>query len=108
MAKYSLSNCSILELVEFLQREHAERIYLEVGSQPSLTIKGQMFAIDGPVMDVEAALTLIRAVADTRQMRTFWKSSCVDVLSKISNPPVLIHVVGSIGHLSIEVQPVKS
>jgi Tfp pilus assembly ATPase PilU len=108
MAKYCLSKCSILELVELLQREWAERIYLEVGSQPSLIVKGQAFEIDGPVVDVEAALALIRAVADTRQMRTFWKSSCVNILSKTSTPPVLIRVIGAIGHLSIELQPVKN
>jgi|GEM_PF-3743530 hypothetical protein len=108
MAKYCLNSYSISDLHKLLQQERAERVYLEVGSQPSLTIKGQEFEIEGPVIEVEAALELIRAVADTRQMRAFWRSSSVNILHKTAKTQILIHVVHAVGHISIELQPIKS
>lgn len=108
MAKYCVSAYSISELHKLLQQERAERVYLEVGSQPSLTIKGQEFEIEGPVIEVEAALELIRTVANTRQMRAFWRSSSVNILHKIAETQILIRVVHAVGHISVELRPIKS
>ena len=106
MAKYCLNSYSIVELHKLLEQERAESIYLEVGSQPALTIKGQKIEIEGPTIEVEAALDLIRAVADTRQMRTFWRSSSVNILHKIAKTSISIRVIHAVGHISIELKPV--
>jgi Tfp pilus assembly ATPase PilU len=108
VAKYCLNSYSIPELLKLLQQERAERILLEVGSQPSLTIKGQDFEIEGPAIGEEAAEELIRAVADTRQMRVFRRSSSVHIVHKIAGTSFLIRVVHAVGHFSIELRPINT
>ena len=55
MPVYKINSYSISTLLKLLREARAERICLEVGSQPLLTLKGQDFEIDGPVVEEAVA-----------------------------------------------------
>lgn len=95
------------ELLQLLHSERGERIRLETGSQPSLTIKGQDYEIHGPPLDEEFAEQLLRPVADSRQMRAFRKLSTVDIVHTFKGARFLIRVVRAFGIFNVELHAIR-
>jgi Tfp pilus assembly ATPase PilU len=107
MAAYCLNSYSVQDLLKLLRQERGERIRLEVGAQPTLTIKGKNFEIEGPVLEEETAEELLRTVADTRQMRAFRQSSTVDVIHTFDGARFLVRAIHAFGTFNVELHAVK-
>src|SRR5262245_17786052 len=105
---YRLDQYSLPELLQLLRTERGERIRLENGSQPTLTIKGKDYEIEGPPLDEEAAEQLLRPVADSRQMRAFRKFSTVDFIYRFDGARFLVRVVRAFGTFNVELHTVRT
>jgi Tfp pilus assembly pilus retraction ATPase PilT len=107
---YRLDEYSIPELLQLLRTERGERIRLETGLQPSLslTIKGKEYEIDGPPLDEEAAEKLLRPVVDSRQMRAFRQFGTVDIVYTFKGARFIIRVVRAFGIFNVELHAVKA
>jgi Tfp pilus assembly ATPase PilU len=108
MASYSLNTYSVPDLLKLLRQERGDRIRLEVGSPPSLTIKGKDFEIEGPAIEVESVEELLRAVAETRQMRAFRKFATVDIIHTHAGARFLIRAVNAFGTCNVEFHAIKT
>jgi len=108
MAPYSLNGYSVPDLLKLLRQERGERIRLEVGSPPSLTVKGKDFEIEGPAIEAESVEGLLRTVADTRQMRTFRKFATVDIIHTFGGARFLIRAVNAFGTCNVEFHAIKT
>lgn len=104
---YRLDQYSIPELLQLLRSERGERIRLETGLQPSLTIKGKDYEIDAPPLDEESAEQLLRPVADSRQMRAFREFSTVDIIHTFEGARFLIRVVRAFGTFNVELHTIS-
>jgi hypothetical protein len=107
MAVYCLNSYSIPDLLKLLRQERADRIRLEVGSQPLLTIKDKHFEIDGPVVEEAVVEELLRTVADTRKMRAFRQRSMVDIIHTFDGTRFLVRAVHAFGTFNVELHAVK-
>jgi Tfp pilus assembly pilus retraction ATPase PilT len=99
---------SIPELLELLVGEGGESIRLEVGYAPSLTIKGEVYEIEGPVVKEEAADELLRAVADTREMRVFRQGGTVGILQTFRGAKILVRAVQACGVFRLELHALST
>lgn len=104
---YRLDQYSVPELLQLLRTERGEKIRLETGSRPTLTIKGKDYEMDGPPLDEEAGEQLLRPVADSRQMRAFREFSTVDFIYRFDGVKFLIRVVRAFGTFNVELHSIN-
>jgi Tfp pilus assembly ATPase PilU len=108
MRSYCLNAYSIPGLLKLLRMERGERILLEAGSPPSLTINGQHFEIEGPVVEEEAALELLRTVANTREMRAFRECGTIDIIHSFESSRFLIRAVHAFSEFRLELHAIAT
>jgi Tfp pilus assembly pilus retraction ATPase PilT len=108
MPGYFLNGYSIPDLLKLLVVERGESIRLEVGYEPSLTIKGKDFEIEGPVVEEEAAEELLRTVASTREMRIFRQRGTIDIIHTFRDSRFLVRAVRAFSDFRLELHALKS
>jgi Tfp pilus assembly ATPase PilU len=101
-----MSGYSIPDLLELLQTERGDRLLLNVGSPPTLVVKGELHAIEGPAVVEESAEEMIRSVASTREMRAFRESGTVDVIVPFEGSRFLFRAVRAFGEFRLELEPI--
>jgi hypothetical protein len=97
---------SIPDLIELLKTERGDRVLLNVGSPPTLIVKGELHAIEGPPAVQESVDEMLRTVANSRQMRAFRESGIVDVIVPFEGSRFLVRAVRAFGECRLELQPI--
>jgi twitching motility protein PilT len=59
----------ITDLLRLAVSEGADRLSLYVGQPPVIHVRGEEHAVEGPAITFENVMSLLRQLADTRQMR---------------------------------------
>lgn len=106
MRPYCLNCYSISELLKLLQAERGERVRLEVGAPPTLTLKGEPFEIEGPVVIEESVEEMLRAVANTREMRAFRECGTVDIIVPFEGARFLVRAVRAFSEFRLELHAI--
>ncbi len=101
-----MSDYSIPDLLKLLQTERGDRVLLKVGSPPTLILKGELHAVEGPPVIEESADEMIRSVASTREMRAFRESGTVDVIVPFDGSRFLVRATRAFGEFRLELQPI--
>jgi Tfp pilus assembly pilus retraction ATPase PilT len=104
---YHFDHYSIPDLLKLLRAERGERIRLEAGLPPSLTIKGQDFEIDGPFLDEYDAEELLRTVADSRRIRAVREAGTVDFIYGFEGTTFLIRATRAFGNFNVELRAIS-
>src|SRR5579871_4191965 len=99
---HRLDGYSIPELLRLLLRERGERIRFDTREEPSLTIKGQEYEIEGLAIDENTVEEMLRPVASNRQMRAFRRFRTVDFVYRFEGARFLIRVVRAYGIFNLE------
>jgi Tfp pilus assembly ATPase PilU len=102
-----MSGYSIPDLLKLLQTERGDRVLLEVGSPPTVILKGELHAIEGPPVLEESAEEMIRSVANTREMRVFREFGTVDVIVPFGGSRFLVRAVRGFGEFRLELEPIS-
>ena len=98
-------NCySIPDLLRLLRKRRGDRVQLDVGLPPAVTIKGEVFEIEGPAVEAGSIEEMLRDVADTRHMRIFRESGAVDIVVPFAGAKFLIHAVRAGGEFGMELR----
>jgi Tfp pilus assembly ATPase PilU len=101
-----MSGYSIPDLLQLLQTERGDRVLLQVGSPPTLILKGELHAIEGPPVSEESAEEMIGSIASTREMRAFRESGTVDVITTVDGSSFLVRAIRAVGVFRLELLPV--
>jgi Tfp pilus assembly ATPase PilU len=101
-----MTGYSIPDLLKLLQTERGDRVLLDVGAPPTLILKGELHAVEGPPLVEESAEEMIRSVASTREMRAFRESGTVDIIVPLGSSRFLIRAVRAFGEFRLELQPI--
>ena len=104
MHSHSLKCYSIPDLLQLLRTEHGERAQLDVGLPPAVTIKGEVFEIEGPAVEAGYIEEMLRDVADTRHMRTFRENGAVDIVVPFAGARFLVHAVRAGGEFGMDLR----
>jgi Tfp pilus assembly pilus retraction ATPase PilT len=97
---------SIPDLLKLLRTEHGERVRLDVGSPPTLVVRGESHEIEGPAVEEESVEVMLRSVAGTREMRAFRETGTVDVIIPFDGTRFLVRAVRAFSKCRLELQPI--
>jgi Tfp pilus assembly pilus retraction ATPase PilT len=81
---------------------------LDAGYQPRLVVKGEPHEIEGPAVEEESVEEMLRAVANTRELRTFRDAGTVDIVFPFEGSRFLIRAVRAFGECRLELQPIAA
>ena len=82
------------DLLALLVNQRAEELSVTPGQPPALHIRGEVHRIEGPSVSPEHASSLLRSIADTRQMRELHEHGRADFLFSF-HPPLWASTAGS-------------
>ena len=99
---------SIPELLTLLRAEGGERVLLDVGSSPTLIIKGELYEVEGPPVTEESVDTMLRGVASTREMRALRECGLIDIIVPFHGCRFLVRAVRAFGECKLELEPVAT
>lgn len=97
---------SIPDLLRLLRTEHGECVRLDVGSPPSLVVKGESHEIEGPAVEEESVEEMLRSVAGTREMRAFRETGTVDIIVPFDGTRFLVRAVRAFSECRVELRPI--
>ena len=104
MAGFILNCYSISELLKLLAAERGEAIHLKAGCQPVMKVKSREIEITGPEVTAEILEELIRAVASTRDLRSYRQRNAMEILYTVKNSTFLVRAVNAFGELHFDLQ----
>src|SRR5688572_18848588 len=103
MCSYSYS---IPDLLRLMRTERGECVRLDVGSSPKLIIKGESFEIEGPPVGKESVEEMLRAIADSRQMRAFREFGTIDIIVPFEGARFLVRAVRAFNEFRLELHAI--
>ena len=68
------------DLLTLIVSEHAEGLSVTPGQAPAVHLRGEVHRIEGPAVSPEHAESLLRSLADTRQMRDLYERGAAEFL----------------------------
>jgi hypothetical protein len=89
-----------------MRTERGERVRLDVGSPPTLIIKGESFEIEGPPVEEASMEEMLRVVASSRQMRAFRDSATVDIIVTFEGARFLVRAVRAFSDFRLELHAI--
>jgi len=101
-----MNSYSISDLIKLLSTERGDRVLLDVGWPPTLIVKGEPHAIEGPPVFEESVEEMLRAVVSTRELRAFRESGIADVIVPFDGSRFLVRAVREFGEFRLELQPI--
>jgi Tfp pilus assembly ATPase PilU len=102
-----MSGYSIPDLLRLLRSERGERVKVEVGSPPTLVVKGESYQIEGPAVVEQSVEEMLRSIASSREMRVFRETGSLDIIVPLEGARFLVRAVRAFGEFRLELQPIS-
>lgn len=94
--------------MKLLVSERGDRIRLEIGTQPLITINGQDFPIQGPAVAEGFMAEILRVAANSREVRAFREQGTFQVLHESGESRFMIRAAGDSANSRIEIHVLRS
>jgi Tfp pilus assembly pilus retraction ATPase PilT len=76
----TIGEYDMTDLLTLIVSERAEGLSIAPGRAPAVHLRGEMHLIEGPAISPEHAESLLRSLADTRQMRELHERGTAEFL----------------------------
>jgi Tfp pilus assembly pilus retraction ATPase PilT len=76
----TIGEYDMTDLLTLIVSERAEGLSIAPGRAPAVHLRGEMHTIEGPAVSPEHASSLLRCLADTRQMRELHERGTAEFL----------------------------
>ena len=76
----TIGGYDMTDLLTLVATERAEGLSVTPGQPPAVHLRGEVHRIEGPAVSPEHASSLLRSIADTRQMRELHEHSRAEFL----------------------------
>jgi Tfp pilus assembly ATPase PilU len=98
---------SIPDFLRLLRSESGECVMLEVGSPPTLVVKGESYQIEGPAVVEQAVEEMLRSIASSREMRVFRETGSLDIIVPLEGARFLVRAIQAFNEFRLELQPIS-
>jgi Tfp pilus assembly pilus retraction ATPase PilT len=102
-----MSGYSIPDLLRLLRSERGECVRLDVGSPPTLVVKGESHQIEGPAVVEQSVEEMLRSIASSREMRVFRETGSLDIIVPLEGARFLVRAVRAFSEFRLELQPIS-
>jgi len=79
---------------------------MDAGYPLKLVIKGETHEVEGPAIEEESVEEMLRAVANTREMRAFRETGTVDIVVPFEGSRFLVRAIRAFNECRLELQPI--